>query len=118
MDGEGLGEAKKWSRKKLVGMGVFEPNDEERKAMEAAQANAQPDANQAYLMNAAKKEESVARLNEAKVGQTVADTLGKLAGIEQGREAHALQLAAQLQASSQPAQGQPAAPEQAPPQQI
>lgn len=113
MDGEGLKEVKEWSRKKLVRAGVFKPTDEEAAEMQAEQANAQPDANQVYLMNAAQKEAAAARLNEAKVGQTVADTIHKLSQVEQGREAHAVQMTAQISALTNP---QPA-PEQAEQQQ-
>lgn len=118
MDGEGLKEVKEWSRKKLVQGGVIKPSDEEAQAMAQAQANSQPDANQVYLMNAAQKEAAAARLNEAKVAQTTADTIHKLASVEQGREAHAVQMAAQIGALSAPQQPeqQPAQPEQQPQQ--
>jgi hypothetical protein len=52
-DGEGMGDFQKYARKRLVGMGVVEPNEEEQAAMDQAaeqQAN-QPDPN-AILVDA------------------------------------------------------------------
>jgi hypothetical protein len=108
MDGEGLKEVREWSRKRLVQAGVFKPSEEEAQAMAEAQANQQPDANTVFLMESAKKEAAAAELNQAKVAQTHADTISKLAAVEQGREAHAIALAGQLQALNQP---QPAPPQ-------
>lgn len=112
LEGEGMSDVQPYFRRKLVNMGVMEPTKEERAQLEAAQANQQPDANQQFLMASAKKELAAAELNDAKVAQTHADTISKLAEVEQGREAHAIQLAGQLQALSNP---QPAAPAQQPP---
>jgi hypothetical protein len=42
-DGEGTSEVQKYARKRLVGMGVVEPNEEEKAEMEAAQQNQAPD---------------------------------------------------------------------------
>lgn len=45
MDGEGMSDMQSYSRKKLIGMGVIEPNEDEAKAMQAAQQAAGPDPN-------------------------------------------------------------------------
>lgn len=37
MEGEGLSDAKEWSRKKLVGMGVLKPTEEEQEAMDGVE---------------------------------------------------------------------------------
>ena len=64
MEAEGLGEIKQYYRKKLVGMGVLMPNDQEREEMaaaaEAAAQQQQPDPQQAYLQAAAQKEMALA----------------------------------------------------------
>lgn len=42
-DGEGTSDVQKYARKRLVGMGVVEPNEDEKAEMEAAQQNQAPD---------------------------------------------------------------------------
>lgn len=87
-DGEGSSDLQKYARKRLVGMGVVEPNDEEKAQMqaEAEAAAAQPDPNavlaqaqaQALQAGAAKdmaqaqESESKIELNEAKTVETLA----------------------------------------------
>ena len=83
MEAEGLGEIKQYYRKKLVTMGVLQPNDKEREEMAAAaEAQAQPDAQQEYLKAAAAKEAALAQkagadteLTMAKVDETKANTM-------------------------------------------
>lgn len=83
MDAEGLGEIKQYYRKKLVSMGVLQPNDQEREEMAAAaEAQNQPDPQQVYLAAAAEKESALAQkatadteLTQAKTRQTEADTM-------------------------------------------
>jgi hypothetical protein len=101
---EGMREVKQWSRRKLVSMGVYQPTDEEKAELEAQQANAQPSAQDQYLMAAAQKQKADAanalkdgNLTDAKVAQTTADAISKLAAIEQGREAHAVDLAMRIE---------------------
>lgn len=72
-DGEGLKGVRDYFRKKLVGMGVEEPTDDEKLQMEQAQANAQPSANDQFLLASAKEA-------DAKAGKAQADTIGALAG--------------------------------------
>jgi Phage P22-like portal protein len=81
MEGEGLESFREYYRKQLVQMGVEEPNEEEREAMEAAAAEPQPDPNAEFLASEAAKNDSVAALNEAKrleiaskIDKTVAET--------------------------------------------
>lgn len=83
MEAEGLGEIKQYYRKKLVSMGVIQPNDQEREEMAAAaEAQSQPDPQQVYLAAAAEKESALAQkatadteLTQAKTRQTEADTM-------------------------------------------
>lgn len=42
-DGEGMDDMQAYARKRLVGMGVVPPNEEEKRAMDAAAENEQPD---------------------------------------------------------------------------
>jgi len=84
MEGEGLKDVRAFFRKRLVKMGAVEPNEEEMQEMEAelAAANEKPDANEVLLLAAAKKDETAAMVNEAKVANTQADTLLKQAQAE------------------------------------
>lgn len=77
MDGEGLGDIREFYRKKLVSMGVMQPNEEERKAMEEAAQNAQPSPQDQYLMSEARKSEAQAQESQAKTGLIVAQTAGE-----------------------------------------
>lgn len=62
MDAEGLGEVKQYYRKKLVSLGVIQPNDQEREEMAmAAEAQQQPDPQAVYLEAAAGKEAALAQ---------------------------------------------------------
>ncbi|HJR82564.1 MAG TPA: portal protein [Sphingomicrobium sp.] len=86
-DGEGTSEFQAYARKRLVEMGVVEPNEEEARQMEEAAENAQPDpaqqvlaAQAAALAAQAQKDQAQAgesqskiALNEAKVVETLAD---------------------------------------------
>jgi hypothetical protein len=67
MEGEGLSQVNEYYRKQLVGMGVIPPNEEEQEAIEkAASQKQQPDPQELFLASEAAKNDSVARLNEAK----------------------------------------------------
>ena len=92
-DGEGTADMQKWARQQLVGMGVVEPSDEEKAAMEEAAKNAQPDPSQAVLAAQAEalaaqagKDQALTEkagadtdLSRAKVIQTLADAAKKRA---------------------------------------
>lgn len=117
MEGEGLSDLRPYFRRKLVNMGAIEPNEEEKKALQEAQANQQPDPNAQYLQAAAQKAQADAAasikkadLTDAQTAKAKADTISVLAGVEQGREAHAIDQASKLMNMSQPQA--PAQPEQ------
>jgi hypothetical protein len=90
MEGEGLGDVREFYRKQLVQIGVLQPNEEERQAMEAqAGEAAQPDAQVLYLQaETAKAEaqtiEAQARTvtAQANAEKAQADAIATLAGIE------------------------------------
>jgi hypothetical protein len=122
IEGEGLSDVNDYYRKKLVTMGALKPTEEEQKELDAqAQANAQQvDPNAEFLKASAQKAQADAAKAQAdtmqsmaKTAQAKADTIATLAGVEQGREAHALQLAQGLQGMQQ-AQVQQAAEESEP----
>jgi len=103
LEGEGLSDVRAYFRRKLVQLGAIKPTDEEAKQLAQEQANQQPDPNAQYLQAAAQKALADAQnaqanteLTHAKVGQTNADTIQKLASVEQGREQHAVGLAIQI----------------------
>jgi len=89
IEGEGLGDIRQFYRKKLVGMGVIAPNDQEKKEQEAAaQAEQAPDPQAEFLMASAAKEAALAdkakadtELTLAKTDNTQADTAVKLNSI-------------------------------------
>jgi hypothetical protein len=116
MEGEGLNDVRAFYRRKLVEMGVIEPTEEEAKQLAAAQANKPADPNAQFLQASAAKAIADAEkarkdgtLTDAKVAQAHADTIATLAGVEQGREAHAVDLALKLAA---PAAATPTVPVQ------
>ncbi|ASY45359.1 hypothetical protein CJD35_13645 [Sphingobium xenophagum] len=77
-DGEGMTSMQRYARKRLVAMGVEEPNEEEQRQMEEAAQNQQPDATQAALMAQAQEFEASAALKGAQAQKAMADT--KLSG--------------------------------------
>lgn len=115
IEGEGLGDVQKYFRAKLVRMGAVKPTPEEAEQMAQEQANQQPDANAQYLEAAAEKARAEAlkatadtQLTGAKISNTEADTVSKLAAVEHDRINTAMQMA---QALGQP-QAQPQVPMQ------
>lgn len=64
LDGEGVSDVRQYFRKKLISMGVIDPTEEEAQELIEKAQNAQPDANQTYLMAAA--EEAVAKAMQAR----------------------------------------------------
>ena len=77
-DGEGMNDLQSYARKRLVSMGVVQPNEEEQRQMEEAQANQQPDATQQALLAQAQEFEASAALKGAQAEKAIADT--KLSG--------------------------------------
>lgn len=113
MEGEGLSDVQKFFRNKLVRMGAVKPTAEEAEQLAQESANAQPDANAQYLAAAAEKERSLAlkntadtQLTDAKIANTEADTIAKLAGVEQERINTAMKMAQQLAQTVAPSQQQ------------
>ena len=93
LEGEGLGDLRKFFRKKLVEMGVVEPTEQEMQQMAAAMQGQQQDPNSIFLQAAA--EEAIAKAARARADtvRTVADaeliraktveTLAKTQGMDQ-----------------------------------
>ncbi len=103
LEGEGLTDLRDWARKRGVKMGVMKPTDEERKQLEEAAANQQPDANAEFLKASSAKALADADAQQAKIGLTHAQTIETLAGIESSRQADAIALAQALTPDAQPA---------------
>jgi hypothetical protein len=73
MEGEGLSDVNEYYRKQLVGMGVLQPNEQEREQMEAAaQQEQQPDPQAVFLESEAEKNLAQAELDRAKALQIAA----------------------------------------------
>lgn len=103
MEGEGISDARQYFRKRLLAMGAVQPTEEEAQELAAQAQNQQPDPNAQYLQAAAEKQRADAlkataetELTSAKIGNTQADTIVKLAGVEQQRIDTAMSMAAQL----------------------
>ncbi len=73
-DGEGSADMQAYARKRLVGMGVVQPNEDEQKAMEDAAENQQPDPMAELASAQAADFQAGAALKEAKIGETQANT--------------------------------------------
>jgi hypothetical protein len=104
MEGEGMGDVRAYYRNKLVKMGVIAPTEEEKKELQAAAANQQPDPNAQFLQASAVKamadaQQSQARteLTAAQTEKTRTDAIVALAGIGQGAAEHALAVAQHLE---------------------
>jgi hypothetical protein len=76
-DGEGVGSVQKYARKRLVAMGVEEPNEEEKAQMEQAQQ--QPDPTQQLAAAKTADLAASAELKDAKAGEAKASTVLKVA---------------------------------------
>ena len=104
MEGEGIGDVRKWFRRQLVQMGAIEPTEQEAEEMAAAAQNVQPDPNAAFLQASAQEAQAKAikaqadtQLAIAKAQQTKADTLATLAGIDQSDRRAAIETATAIQ---------------------
>ncbi len=73
MDGEGLSDLHKYFRKKLVGMGVLDPTQEEIEQMQQQVANTPPDPNAIFIESAAEEAQAKAAKARAEVIETIAD---------------------------------------------
>lgn len=73
-DGEGMTDMQKYARKRLVGMGVVEPNEEEQKELEAQSQNQQPDPQSNAFNAQAEALHAAAAKDMALREKTLADT--------------------------------------------
>lgn len=103
MEGEGLSDARKFFRKRLVGMGVVEPTEEEMQQMQEAAMSQQPNPNDIYLQAAAAEAEAKAGKAQAdtahtlaKTQETEAKTAEILAGIDSQARNDALKVAKEM----------------------
>lgn len=77
MDGEGLTSYQKWNRRRAIGMGLEEPNEQEKADMDKAQQ--QPDPGKELLAAQVAVTAADAGLKEAKTGESKAATILKVA---------------------------------------
>jgi hypothetical protein len=118
MEGEGLSDLNAYARKKLVSQGIVPPTEDEKKELEAAAANQQPDPQAEYLKAAAQNETAKAvkaqadtMLTAAKVEETRTKVAEMLVGIDASKQQQVLDLIQTLQGLSQ--EGQSTTPNQA-----
>jgi hypothetical protein len=111
MEGEGIGDVRKWFRKQLVQMGAMEPTDEEAEEMAAAAQNAPPDANAAFLEASAQEAQAKAIKAQAdteyalaRAQESKATTLSTLAKIDQDDQKAAIETAKAINGFVQQAQ--------------
>lgn len=114
MEGEGLSDVREWSRKRLVRAGVLQPTEEEAQTLAEERANAQPSAQDQYLMAEAGKSEAETAQVRAKTVETMASaelkdaqTQETLAGIGRQDSAHELALGQALHNAGKAEQGAP-----------
>lgn len=88
MEGEGVGDVRRYFRKKLIGMGVVKPNEQEMIELKQEQENAQPSAQDKYL-------EAAAGAEQARGAKAQADTIKSQADADKSR-AETLQILAEL----------------------
>jgi hypothetical protein len=90
LEGEGLQDVKDYWRRKMIGMGVTKPSEEEQKELDEAKAQQKPDPQAAFLMAEAEKSMALA-------GKAKADTEAALAQAKK-YEAEAAEKLAKIQA--------------------
>lgn len=110
MEGEGIGDIRQFFRKKLVRMGVVEPNEAEQEQMAMEAQNQQPDPNAMFLQASAMEAEAKAvkaqadaikaqadtEYRVAQTAETKANTLKTLAELENDEQRLALETAEKL----------------------
>jgi hypothetical protein len=103
MEGEGVGDANAYFRKKLLRMGVVKPTDDEAQQLMAEMQGEPQDPNSMYLQAAA--EEAMAKAAQARAStvKTVADaelsrakTVETLSKVDMDSQDHALKMMADL----------------------
>ena len=113
MEGEGVGDANAYFRKKLLRMGVVKPTDDEAKTLMEEMQGQPQDPNAIYLQAAAEEATAKAAQARANTVKTVADaelsrakTVETLSNVDMDSQDHALKLAEQIgvqqQATTQP----------------
>jgi hypothetical protein len=118
MEGEGIGDANAYFRKKLLRMGVVKPTDDEAQELMAEMQGQPQDPNAMYLQAAAEEATAKAAQARANTVKTVADaelsrakTVETLSNIDMDSQDHALNMAQQIggivQQQAQPVVNQP-----------
>lgn len=72
-DGEGIEDLHRYARQRALAIGLVEPNDEEKKAMEQANENAQPDPASQLAISQAKQLEQQGEKDAALAEKAAAD---------------------------------------------
>ena len=118
MEGEGVGDANAYFRKKLLRMGVVKPTDDEAQELMAEMQGQPQDPNAMYLQAAAEEATAKAAQARASTVKTVADaelsrakTVEIISKVDMDSQDHALNLAKQIggivQEQAQPIVNQP-----------
>jgi hypothetical protein len=118
MEGEGVGDANAYFRKKLLRMGVVEPTEDEAQELMAEMQGQPQDPNAMYLQAAAEEATAKAAQARANTVKTVADaelsrakTVQTLSDIDMESQDHAINMAQQIggivQQQAQPVVNQP-----------
>jgi len=117
MEGEGISDVRDFFRKKLVGLGVLKPTDDEAEEMATAMQNRQPDPQAVYLQAEATKASALAvkaqadtEYTIARAEETRAKTIETLSSIESNQRESAVKTAQSLQQVVQGAQQMPQPP--------
>jgi len=112
MEGEGIGEARNFFRKRLVQMGAIKPTEDEAAEMMQAMQNQQPDPESVYLQAEAAKAQAQAvkaqadtQYTIARAEETRAKTIETLSSVENDQRESAVKTAQTLQGIVQDAQG-------------
>lgn len=100
VEGEGMSEFRDFFRKRLVMLGVVEPNEEEAQQMAAAAQNQQPDPQAVYLQAAAEEARAKAQkaqadtvYTSARAQETQAKTVETLARLDMDKQRQAVETA-------------------------
>jgi hypothetical protein len=117
MEGEGISDVRDFFRKKLVGMGVIKPTEDEEQEMAMAMQNQQPDPQALYLQAEATKAQAQAIKAQAdteyavaRTEETRAKTIEILSSVENDQRESAVKTAQSLQQVVQAAQPMPQPP--------
>ena len=119
LEGEGMGDVRKWFRRKLVTMGVVPPSKEEQQEMQASAQNQQPNPNDVFLKASAEKaqadamkSQTAAQLDVAKTEQVKAETAKTIAQTQMDLQDHYVDALEQVGSVAATGQPQPMAEQQ------